>query len=479
MARRVWENLGTFVLAMILAILVWVVALNEENPIEEGIFSQSVAVRLRNAPTNMILIDPGASQATVTIRAPRQVWQTLTEQQISVVADLGQRGPGTYTVTLQAEVNADSSKVVSIDPPEITVVFEREETRACPVTLTRTGTAALGYEAAPAVLTPNQINIEGPASTVARVADCVARVTTDGLRETFTGQVSVIPVDENGNLVTGVVLSPNNVQVSIPVSQKQGFRDVAVKVVITGQLASGYQVTNIAVTPRVLTLSSSDPSVVEQLPGFIETTPLDISGASSDVVRRVALQLLPGVEVQVPPGVESGESVLVEVSVAAIEYSLTVQRELDVRGLAPGLGATLSPDTVDVLILGPLPVLDNLTPEDVRVVLDLTGLRAGTYHLTPQVVLLSDRLRYENVLPSQIEVIIAPATPTPTGGTPTPTPTDTPTITPTNTRPRPTFTASNTPTPTPQPTTGSETPTPTDTPPDGSPPTETATPSPQ
>jgi YbbR domain-containing protein len=466
MARRVWENLGTFLLALILATLVWVIALNEENPIVENTFTRPVAIALRNTPANMILIAPVTTEATVKIRAPRLVWQTLTEQQISVVADLGQRGPGTFTVTLEAQVNADSSKVVSIEPAFITVVLEQEEARACPVKLTRTGSPALGYEAAPAILTPDQITIEGPASTVARVANCVARVTTDGLRESFTGQVSVIPVDANGNLVTGITLTPNNVQVSIAVAQKQGFRDVAVKVIITGELASGYQVTNIAVTPRVLTLSSADPSVVEQLPGFVETMPLDISGASSDVDRRVALQL--------PPGVEGAESVRVVVNVAAIEYSLTIQRQLEFRGLAPGLAATPSPDTVDVLILGPLPVLDALTPEDVRVVLDLTDLDVGTYHLTPEVVLLSDRLRYENVLPSQIEVVIARATPTPTGGTPTPTatPSATVTLTPTPTRRRPTFTPSVTP----QPTLGTETPTPTDTPADVPTPTETPVP---
>ena len=75
---------------------------------------------------------------------------------------------------------------------------------------------------------------------------------------------------------------------------------------------------------------------------------------------------------------------------------------LEIRGLAPGLVATPSPDTVDVLILGPLPVLDALTPEDVRVVLDLTDFGPGTYQLTPEVVLLSDRLRMRMCCPARL-----------------------------------------------------------------------------
>src|SRR6185503_5658109 len=102
--------------------------------------------------------------------------------------------------------------------------------------------------------------------------------------------------------------------------------------------------------------------------------PLDITGATDDVVQRVALVL--------PDGVDGPDSVLVEVNVAAIEFSLTVQRSLDIRGLAPGLGAILSPSSVDVILLGPLPLLENLTLEDVRVVVDLQGLTAGTYQVT-------------------------------------------------------------------------------------------------
>jgi hypothetical protein len=124
------------------------------------------------------------------------------------------------------------------------------------------------------------------------------------------------------------------------------------------------------------------------------------------------------------------------------------------RGLAAGLAAVASPNSVDLLVLGPLPVLNSLTLGDVHVVLDLTGLAPGTYQIAPQVDILSNQVKAENVLPSQIEVVISPVTPTPTGGTPTLTPTETPTITPTATRTRfrPTFTFTPSATPTPVPT---------------------------
>ncbi len=365
-------------------------------------------------------------------------------------ADLGGLGPGTYTVTVQVKVNADSAEVTNKDPAFITVTLEQSASRVCPVTVQSAGTLALGYEADVPQLTPSAVTLQGPASAVAAVNACQAKVSLDGLRQDFSGQVTIAALDANGNVVPRVTVTPATIQAHVPVNQKQGFRDVAVKVVITGQLASGYQVTNLNVTPPIVTLSSSDLALVQRLPGFVNTIPLDISGASSDVVRRVPLEL--------QPNVQGADSVLVEVNVAPIEYSLTVQRQLEIRNLAPGLGATPSPESVDVLILGPLPVLDNLSLEDVRVVVDLQGLGPGSYQITPQVLFLSDQLRAENVLPSQIEVTIGEVTPTPT--MPTPTPSLTPTVTPTATRTRfrPTYTM------TPTPEIGTETPTPTLTP---------------
>ena len=92
--RRVWETLAHFVLALILAILVWVVALNEENPIEDTDVHPAGSPLPAQHAGNMIFIAPVTTEAKVKIlRAPRQVRQNLTEQQISVAADLGQRGP--------------------------------------------------------------------------------------------------------------------------------------------------------------------------------------------------------------------------------------------------------------------------------------------------------------------------------------------------------------------------------------------------
>jgi len=89
---------------------------------------------------------------------------------------------------------------------------------------------------------------------------------------------------------------------------------------------------------------------------------------------------------------------------------------------------------VDVILSGPVPVLNTLSPTDVRVVVDLTGYEAGTYQFIPEVIILPEQVEKVSMLPSTVEVTITVAlTPTQSGtpgGTGTPSGTMTPAPTP-------------------------------------------------
>ena len=79
------------------------------------------------------------------------------------------------------------------------------------------------------------------------------------------------------------------------------------------------------------------------------------------------------------------------------------------------MSAQISPATVDVIISGPLPMLDTLTHQDVLITVDATGLNEGTHQLTPSAQILVSNLQVESILPGTVEVTLAPnPNPTPT-----------------------------------------------------------------
>jgi YbbR domain-containing protein len=159
----------------------------------------------------------------------------------------------------------------------------------------------------------------------------------------------------------------------------------------------------------VLTVYSDDPKLVENLPGYIETLPLDLTGINTDTDIKMKLNMPQGIQM------DGEESVQVRLGISALEGSLTFANlPVETEGLETGYTAKISPTRVDVIISGPLPLLNKLTTNDVRVVMDLAGLTPGNYQIQPSARIAVDGLKVDSILPDTLEVIITSAlTPTP------------------------------------------------------------------
>lgn len=429
--RPSWNTISTFLLALSMSLLVWYVAVREQNPFEERTLTANVQVT--NLPPEMILMNPsgGAAQTRITLRAPRAAWEDFTADQLTLTADLTGLDAAQYNVPVRWALPeaATAFRVIGLAPETVRVTLERRAVRERSIRLVASGAPASGYEAGEPRAQWATAMVSGPASAVDRVSVLSAAFSIEALKSVYNQPVPLLPLDVAGQVVTGVAVTPDTVIVQVPIAQKIGTRDVAVIANIQGQPPSGYRVTNISVSPLVITVSSADPQRVNDLPGFVDTQPIDLSEATDDLTRKVGLNLPEGVTPVGEP------TVLVQVNIAAIEGSTRVQPPLEIQNLGVGLTAKPSPETAEMLVAGPLPILDRLQPGDVRLTLDLNGLGPGTYTITPTVVFLSDKLRAESVLPAAVEVVIeraAPATPT---GTPAATPTPPPTaLPPTRTR---------------------------------------------
>ncbi len=414
MFRWLGKNFRTFLWAFVMAVAVWLAAVTASDPDEVRAYPAPIPVEIVGQDPALIITGTYPEQVELTLRAPRSVWEQLTanEQAIHAILDLSGLDAGSHNVDIQIQIGVQPVRIVSVTPASAALVLESLITRTMPVDLTLSGEPAVGYQAGEAILDPAQVVISGAESLVNSVARVRAFINLGGAREDVEQSLSLEPLDEKNQPVTGVTLSPDNVQLTVRISQQGGYRDMAVKVVVNGQVASGYHLTSISVFPPVVTAFSSDPQLVNNLPGVVETAPLDINGISDNISTRLALNLPEGVSVV------GEQSVLVQVSVEAIVSSLTISNKpLEIENLTPGLTAEVSPQTVDVILSGPLPLLDMLSLQDVRVVIDVTDLEAGTHQLTPTVEILVSDITVESILPATVEVILSPA------GTSTTTPT--------------------------------------------------------
>ena len=410
MIRRIADNLLLLLWAFALALAVWVAAVTSSDPDEVRVYPTPINIQVVGQDAGSIITGNIPHQTQITLRAPRSVWDQLTARPDSVraVLDLSGLSQGKHQLKLQIQVDERPVRIVQVNPDLITVTLEPLVSQTYPLVIEVIGQPAVGYQAGNPAGDVDQVVVSGAQSLVSRVKRVSVSVVLNGTRQGISTSAPITAYDETGQAVTGINLQPESAHVNLPVSQESGFRDMAVKVVVRGQVANGYRLVNISVFPPVVTVYSSDPALVSSLPGVVETQPLDLKNMSNNINTRLGLNLPSGVSVIGDPNVS------IQADISAIESSLTLSNEtVEVTGLPPDLTAQTSPSGVDVIISGPLPLLDTLTHQDVRILVDVTGLGEGSHQLTPTVQLLVSNLQVESILPGTVEVILA-ASPNPT-----------------------------------------------------------------
>jgi YbbR domain-containing protein len=401
--RSLVKYLPSLGLAVVLAVAVWISAVTAADPIVERQYDRAVPIEIVGQDPNLVLTSQIPEENNIKLSAPQSIWDLMQAEAspVTAVADLSGLSAGVHDVPVQIHVRMRPMQVISSAPESISVTLEPLETKTFPIELVQRGEPAVGFIAEAPVMSENTATVSGAKSQVDRVAKVRAQLDTNEVRENISRTIAVQAVDLGGQVVDTITLSPENVTVEQSVTNRGGYRNVVVKVATTGLISSGYRLTNISVSPPAVTIFSTNPQIINDLPGYVETASLDLTGARDDLDVRLPLELPPGVSVV------GDQTVSVQVGIAAIESSLTLSAmRVEVIGLGPGQAARFSPETVDVILSGPLPLLDSLSKDDVTVIVEMEGEDFGTYQRTPRVELKIAELRVESILPGTVEITV-------------------------------------------------------------------------
>lgn len=405
--RRFMEQVNTLGLALVVALIFWLIAINQENPIVIGVYSERLPVTVRNIPEGLLPVqDLSKETVQVTLQAPRSSWDSLSPSDFTVYLNLAGLTPGVHDVQVTVDGLDPRVSIVDVQRQVLRVQLDQVITKEVPVRVEIMDTTAFGYDWQQPIVDPISVTVSGPESQVNQVTMAKAEVFLRSAKSQVERNQAVTPQNAQGQPVTRVDVIPAMAHVVVPVEQWPGRKEVAVRVNLIGQPAPGYRLSTVRVNPAtVVLLGATD--VLAQVPGFVETEPVALEGATGDIQRRLQLLIPQTVTVL------EGNTVDVVAGIAAIEGGATVRHPPLLQNLAAGLEAAVALETVDVILSGSLPLLESLGPDDIFVILDLSGLLPGNHIVTPRVV-VPNGIRVQSVLPQSVEVVITVAeTPTP------------------------------------------------------------------
>lgn len=394
--------------SLILAFILWGWVTAREDPEMTRPFA-SVPVTVGDLPGNLVVLSAPPT-ATIRLTGPESVISEIDSTEVSASLDLEDiNAPGTYNVRVIVTTPDGVWRKHSI-PREVQIQVEESVTKQFRIEPVIEGEPNTNRRVGTIVPEVSDVTVRGPSSVVARIERVVLPIVIGNNVRDFTGSFTPVARDVNGQAVTEVEISPSMMTALVPI-QAAG-RSVAVFTQIIGTPATGMEVLDRAVIPSTVVIDG--PQDLLDSIVFVQTEPVDVTGASTNISRRVGLDDLPeGVQVISPP--DGRVEVSVQIGQRGVRQELP-GLHVTVINLDPGLQATIDPSEVTVIVVASSDVLAGLTSSDLIIQVDAAGLEPGE-HLVRPTVSLPPNVQWISTNPAEVLLQIelsdpsTPATP--------------------------------------------------------------------
>ena len=389
---------GLAVLSFLLAVVLWYFVTDTENPTLIDVYPSPISVEPVNV-TEALAVANQLPAVQVRISAPADRWERLTPANFKAVVDLNGFGARSQEVPVRVEVDGVRGvRVIDVQPRTIVVNLEDLATRQVSVAARAVGSPPLGYQIGAVTPQTTSARVSGPESLVALIDQAVADVNVTGLTVNVQQNVVLKAVGTGGAEIRGVRLEPTNVPVNVEVIQTTIVRTVPLAVDVAGEPDPGYAVSRVASSPSAIQVQG--PIEVLQQIDRIRLSAVSVAGARSDVVRSVQIPLPAGLSYV------DRDRATVTVTITAAAGSRRTTLAVEVLNVAPGRVARVQGSgSVDVILDGPLPVLNAMAAGELRATVDAGGASTGT--LTLQVnVKAPDGVTVKSVQPASVTVTI-------------------------------------------------------------------------
>ncbi len=184
---RLTTNLGYKILALVIAVLLWVIAQGSSS-IERGF---DIPVEFSGIPDGLVLTEDSADMINVRVLGSRAALRNLQPERMRYSVDVSESRPGVseFEVDVSKLDLPRGARLVSRSPSRIEVTFERKASKTVRVRPELDGEVAPGFELKGADVEPPRVRVSGPASEVLRLSEVptetidVAGLTEDTVRD--------------------------------------------------------------------------------------------------------------------------------------------------------------------------------------------------------------------------------------------------------------------------------------------------------
>lgn len=154
--RTFSKTLPSLFIAFLLAVAVWVMAINSSDPSVEKVYPNEVPIEVAGQSTDTVINTDLLENVAITLRAPTSIWNTLLVEKAPVRAfiDLAGLGVGPHTLPVQIQIGTKPVEIISYNPRSITLEIEPLLTQNMDIRVIYQGSLPVGFQSEDPVLKP-------------------------------------------------------------------------------------------------------------------------------------------------------------------------------------------------------------------------------------------------------------------------------------------------------------------------------------
>lgn len=409
MKKKIFNNIGLKILALLIAIIVWWVVMNIDDPLVKKTIS-GINVELRNDDD---LTDKGyiyevdsGSVITITVRAPESVAKDLKASDFVAYADLSQLSPLTDSANITIEcIKSDVKSDIKEITSKVQVVklnIDNKETEEIPITINITGSPADNYVLGDSSISQNKIEVTGAASVIEKIASAVISYDVSNMMQSVSEMVTPVFYDGDGNVIdsSSLQLSRNSLKLNVEILPTKW---ITVTVIPTVTTADGYKLIEYTQSFDQIKIAGTSDSLAAINTLAIPSDAIELENIteSQDCTVNIANYLRGSYRIV------SGTTELVvhiEVEPEIVKSYIIRRNGIVINNLEEGLEAEIENAYIEVKISAIQSTHDSFNMDVLNANIDLKGYEPGEY--TVPVIMSEDSNNYTLVGDVTVNVVI-------------------------------------------------------------------------
>lgn len=435
MKKMFTDNLWLKILSVLMAILIWIVVLNINDPNKTRIIA-GVRVELLNEDivtgNNQVYEILDGQLVSITVTGPRTIVDTLKAKDFTVTADFKDLSQASsipinvelaeYSYQQKVTINKKSHNTVQL-------LIEDLEEKEYDIDVRYIGQPAEGYVVADTILDTPKVKITAPVSVHENIKQVCVSVDVSNASSDFE---TVVPVKVYDSKAVELIQAENNVAVNVTNIKAENTVYYTKKIpVVYGEISNtvnGLEVSDVEISMKEVSVMGRKEvlDMVENLRLPTDTIIFE-EGNTQTIVEYNLQELLPeGVYLNEKTDTLKLTVYLTEI----IQRTLTINiRDIGIRNIPDGMGASIvDSGTVKVIIQGKKHEVEDLDAATISAYVSVRNGNVTVSSVPVQLQLPEGITQVENVY---VRVSLTNTDPEPTSDTQTETPepdTTTPTV---------------------------------------------------